>query len=323
MSQLNAAVIGLGRIGQGYDYDSGTSGKVLTHASAFAAHPRIRLVAGLDPSPVERERFSKKFAAPAFADLDSLLAHGHVEIFALCVPTKNHFEVFKRLIASRPRAIICEKPITTDIRQAVEMIALAKAAKCALLVNYIRRFEPGTLALIEAIRNGRFGEIYKGVVWYSKGILNNGSHFIDLLCLIFGSACSVEFVRAGRNWDADDPEPDCCLRFGNTSIYLLAAREEHYSHYTMELIGTKGMVNYLDGGASIKAWLAPADTAAPRKAEISFPSSMHLYQQHVTEALVNHLDSGLPLASDGSSALETLRLVQTIVNHKNSQLNTA
>jgi predicted dehydrogenase len=323
VNQLTAAVVGLGRIGQGYDYDPVADNRVLTHASAFAAHPRIELVAGVDPDPYERERFTRKFSAPAYPDAATMQEQCQPDVIALCTPTNEHYAGFRQLIAGNPRAIICEKPIAPILSEAREMVRLAAERHCVLLVNYMRRFEPGTRALAKAIRQGRFGEIYKGAVWYSKGLLNNGSHFIDLLCFMLGNSAEVEYVRMGRDWNGNDPEPDCCLRFGTAHIYLLAAREECYSMYTMELVGTKGVASYLNGGEAIRARFAAPDpvfsgSMTLQQPNAPFESAMGRYQWHVLEALLQHLDTGQPLASDGASALNTLSIIDAILSHLQS-----
>ncbi len=50
------------------------------------------------------------------------------------------------------------------------MVQAASAAGTLIVVNYIRRFEPGVLELKRRIASGELGAFYKGVQWYSKGI---------------------------------------------------------------------------------------------------------------------------------------------------------
>jgi predicted dehydrogenase len=317
LNLLNAAVVGLGNIGQGYDYDSDDNDRVLTHAKAFSLHPRFNLIAGVDPDPMNRERFTRKYGAPAFSDVESMQSSCHADVVSLCTPTSTHHVEFRKLIADKPAAIICEKPIATSVNEARQMLHLASRQGCPLLVNYMRRFEPATRALAKAVSAGKFGDIYKGTVWYSKGLLNNGSHFIDLLCFMLGNDCKIEYVKAGRTWNGIDPEPDCCLKFGEALVYLLAAREECFSLYSIELVGTEGVASYLEGGEKIIARLKSPDPMYPgeirlRSDEMFFESKMHRYQWHVLEGLVSHLDHALPLASDGHTALRTLEIVNAI-----------
>ena len=141
------------------------------------------------------------------------------------------------------------------------MVRLAEAHQVALLINYIRRFEPGVVALKETIQRREFGDIYKGVAWYSKGILHNGSHYIDFLRFLLGEVTSCKCWRKEGNGMGHDPEPDVCLRFGDIPIYFLAAREECFSAGAIELMGTCGHIHYRDGGEriEIRRWHTGSD----------------------------------------------------------------
>jgi predicted dehydrogenase len=171
MKPLAGAVIGLGQIGQGYDYNLDPERFVLTHATSFACHPGFDLVAGVDPDAAQRTRFEQKFGKPAYADLPSLQQRHQIDVFAIGTPTTAHFATFCAVLEAKPRAIICEKPIATTGADARQMVARGEAAGCALLVNYMRRFEPGGLTLKSLIQKKELGEIYKGVV---HGFVNMG-----------------------------------------------------------------------------------------------------------------------------------------------------
>lgn len=308
-------MIGLGQIGQGYDYDHLRDALIVTHATGFAHHEGYQLVAAVDPDRVQRERFEKKFGRPAYADIQALMSQYQPEVVSIGVPTACHFQVFEAVMRCGPRAVLCEKPIATCVADAKRMVSLAEENRCALLVNYMRRFDPGVLALKRAIQNGDFGEIYKGTVWYSKGLLNNGSHFVDLLRFFLGDVTQVQLVEKGRKWDGQDPEPDICLHFGNAKVYFLAAREECFSIGEMALVATRGMIRYAERGAVIEVRTTQPDPVYPgyttlRQERQTIPTDLKRYQWHVLEALYHHLTDNIPLNSDGKSATETLAVIE-------------
>ncbi|MDD5171011.1 MAG: Gfo/Idh/MocA family oxidoreductase, partial [Syntrophales bacterium] len=251
MQKLTAAVIGLGRIGQGYDYDQQSDQVIVTHAAAYAKHPGYQLVAAVDPDPSQRSRFESKFDRPAYADLNSMMNHQQPDVLSLAVPAESHPAVFKDMIRYHPRAILCEKPIALTSEEGRQMQFLAEKKGFTLVVNYMRRFEPGAVALGRIVRTKEIGTIFKGVAWYSKGLYNNGSHFIDLLRFWLGEVTCVEVMRRGRLWNETDPEPDVCLHFDGIPVYLLAGREEHFSIGGIDLYATAGMVQYADSGHRI------------------------------------------------------------------------
>ncbi len=315
-----AAVVGLGRIGQGYDYDvSVGAGPVLTHANAFASHSGFDLVAGVDPSAAERARFELKFGVPAFDSIEAMQRHVNPSVVALCVPTANHMEALELLLQKPLRAVLCEKPIAATYAEAKRMTACAKRADCVLLVNYMRRFEPGVLALKQALAEGCCGDLYKGVVWYSKGFLNNASHFVDLLRFLLGEVGEIELIHAGRVWAGVDPEPDVRIRFGDCDVHFLAAREECFSLACVELVGTGGFVHYLDSGERIEMRQVVPDPDYPGYLKLSdtarqVATDFRRYQWWVAEHLYRHLVDGTALYSDGETASQTLETVERVLN---------
>ena len=78
MTQARALLVGLGQIGCGYDAglpfaldQPRSSAQTLTHARALACHPGFVMEAGVDPNPEARQRFTRLYGAPAYADLAS------------------------------------------------------------------------------------------------------------------------------------------------------------------------------------------------------------------------------------------------------------
>jgi len=318
---LTAVVVGLGRIGQGFDYDLQDDRMIATHAAAYEKHMGYRLLAAVDPDPLQRARFEARYQCPAYADLPSLMDRHRPDVVSLAVPSGSHYDVFCETIHFGPRAVLCEKPIALSSAEGLRMQALAEKAECVLAVNYMRRFEPGAASLKMRIESGEFGSIFKGVAWYSKGIMNNGSHFVDLLRFWLGVVTGVEVIRPGRLWNGTDPEPDVCLHFNQTPVYLLAGQEEHFSMGGIDLFGDGGMIRYAESGNRIEVRRTKTDaafagyTVLDPIAEI-IPSDLRRYQWYVLEALYGHLVRNEELPSTGRSATETLSVIEEIMKDR-------
>jgi predicted dehydrogenase len=315
---FSAAVIGLGNIGLGFDYDETDAARVLTHASAFYNHPHFDLVAGVDPNPPACKRFEDKFSKPAFSSVGDLYSKMAPDVLAIGVPTPLHSSVFEEVICHLPKAILCEKPIASTLAEGKKMCEMALAVHCTLLVNYMRRFEPGVIELKKRIKNRELGDIYKGTLWYSKGILNNGSHFVDLLIYLLGNVKDVALLDPGRKHLSHDPEPDLKIKFGDVDIYFLAGREENFSVKELELMGTFGSINYFRGGEDIVLRKICPQNLFPtyrvlEKEGINIPTDLRRYQLHVLDALYETLTTGAALNSDGQTALETMAIVEKII----------
>jgi len=315
MKIFTSVVIGLGAVGQGYDYDHEGSEHILTHAAGFSHHPGYDLIAGVDPSPIQRDRFERKYCRPAYNDLDTLFRDHRPEVVSIAVPTQLHFPIFKEVMAVSPRAVLCEKPIATDTTEAREMVALAESKSCALAVNYLRRFDPGVIELNRILENEVIGSLYKVNVWYSKGLVNNGSHYVDLLLFLLGEVDHVRIIDRGRLWDNSDPEPDLLMQIGGIPVYFLALREECYSFSEIVFWGTKGMVRYTERGRLIEIREACPDPFYPaymmlQKEKTTVPSGLGRALWHVLDALYRHLTLQSLINSDGKSATETLAVIE-------------
>jgi predicted dehydrogenase len=320
MKRYSAAVVGLGNVGLRYDLDVKNGERVTSHARAFASHPGYRLVGGVDPEEEGRRLLEQHYNVPAFPDIASLRSAGiEPDVWSISTPTALHATVFDEIVALRPAAILCEKPLADRVSDAERMVASAEACGCKVAVNYMRRFEPGVLALRKRIADGELGEIYKGVAWYSKGLLNNGSHVVDLLSFLLGAGGSIQMIQAGRTWGGYDPEPDICVCFGSARVMLLAAREECFSYCHIDLVGTAGMVSYMNGGHRIELRRTHVDPVLPgytlldEEAEV-LPTDLKRYQWHSVDALYRHLEEGVDLGSSGSTALATLRIIDCTIN---------
>ena len=315
--KFTAAVIGLGQIGQGYDYDWPDSSRILTHASGFHYHDFFRLVGGVDPNPESRMRFEKKYKRPAYDSIEALFLQESPQILSLAVPTQLHHTVFKEIIEHHPLAVICEKPIAASLKDALNMLALSDKHNCVLLINYMRRCDPGVLSVKKAIDQNEIGDIYKGVVWYSKGLLNNGSHFIDLLLYLLGDVHGMEIIETGRRLNSNDAEPDIRLRFKKASIYFLSAHEECFSLNNMRLIGTQGEIHYAKSGNEISIRKTQPHPDYPEyyilkpNHELVY-NDLQRYQWHVLEQLKNNLIDGTPIISDGKSAVKTMKVIEKV-----------
>ena len=200
------------------------------------------------------------------------------------------------------------------------MVRSCEDRNVPLFVNYMRRADPGVIEIKNRIARGEIATPVKGVAWYSKGFFHNGSHFFNLLEYWLGSMQGATVVDRGRRWDNVDPEPDARVAFANGTISFLAAREEHFSHYTVELVTANGRLRYDDGGESIEWRPARPDPAFAGYFSLSVPESiasgMSRYQWHVADQLAAAL-AGRPYhLCTGTEALTTLTAMhEVLTNH--------
>ena len=147
---MTSETVRLGAIGLGRGFD-------LT-AEAFARHPEIDLTAAVARSPEARQAFENSFSGRAFETLEDMLAGDLVEMVYVATPHELH----------RPHAIACmqagkhvvvEKPIALSLKDADDMIAVARQNGVHLIIGPCHSFDAPVLKAAEIIATGRLGNV--------------------------------------------------------------------------------------------------------------------------------------------------------------------
>lgn len=305
-------IVGLGQIGMGYDLHLEQDTYVSSHARAFDRHPDFRLVAGVDLEPLSRQTFEQVYQCPAYADIDAAMHRHNPEVVVIALPTILHGDTLRRVLA-RPdiKAVLCEKPLSYDLEEARSMVAACAVAGSRLYVNYMRRSDPGMVEVKRRIDIGEIAVPIKGVVWYSKGFLHNGSHFFNLMEYWLGPMQDSKLLNKGRVLGACDSDPDVRVVFERGSVVFMAAWEEAFSHYTVELLSPGGRLRCEQGGRQIHWQPVRCDSQMEGYSRLSpqaigIVSGMDRYQWNVTEELAKALHGQKAQLCTGAEALHTL-----------------
>lgn len=316
--KLAALVVGLGQVGMGYDLGLPPDRYVLTHCRAFQQHPRFELIAGVDPDPGRRQLFESHYGCPAFPTVETAADFHRPAIVAVSAPTPLHRDLVNSVLSGMsPEAILCEKPLSYAIDEARDIADACAARTCKLFANYVRRSEPGVREIWRRLENKVIESPVKGVVWYSKGLFNNGSHFFNLLQYWLGSVREFRIIDRGRVWGGFDPEPDFVVSFAGGIIHFLAAKEEHFSHYTVELVAPNGRLRYEQSGARI-SWQPTMSDASCEGYTVLDPveeivaSDLDHIQWHVVDQLAASLHGDAAQVCTGAEALQTLEYLEQI-----------
>ena len=147
---LRVAVVGVGNIGS-------------IHAGVYDKHPDAELVAVCDIERAKADAAAERFGARPFYSVQEMLASG-VAIDAASVCTRgvenggDHYAPTMELLRARI-PVLGEKPISNNLEEAQEMVALAKAAGVRYGINLNHRFTPAALMAREWVDQGKLGEI--------------------------------------------------------------------------------------------------------------------------------------------------------------------
>ncbi|MEM7122373.1 MAG: Gfo/Idh/MocA family oxidoreductase [Pseudomonadota bacterium] len=324
-SECSVLLVGCGQVAG--RYNTGPNDEtVLTYALACHRSPSVRLVACVDPDEVVRREFTATWQVPhAYESLSSALDADTYDIAVVASPTPTHATVLEGLLASPVTAVIGEKPLGGQTERARSLVdAFDKAGK-PLAVAFVRRWDPAMVALKQEIASGNWGGLRTGVGFYGRGVVNNGSHMIDLVHYLTGGSLSILAVT-GRLDDGvqDDPTVDAVLAVNDeASIHLAATDGRDYAFFELTLVFERGVVVVEDSGFSIRrrpvvesgrfpgARSVDAGEYEPARYGEAFVAMM--------ENVVETVAHGAPLAGDGRSALEAITMADAL-RHRAAEL---
>ena len=316
---LNAVIIGCGQIAGGYDAGRDADALPLTHAAAYVRDGGYRLLACVDPDAAQRDAFAARWGVEqALADVDALgELSDRIDVISICSPTALHAAHLEAALALKPKLVFCEKPLTGSVAESEAIVARFAEAGVLLCVNHNRAWAPDMVALAADLKSGRHGALRSVTAIYTKGIFNNGSHMIDLLHRLIGPMRVVAAGRAVHDFWPDDPTIPALLETATgVPVHLTTAHAGDYALFELTLVTQRGVFSMTDGGRGWRERRIEDSVDFPgyrvlgavRDSEGGYDAAMLAAVANIRDAIA----SGLPLASDGSTALEAQRFCQAI-----------
>jgi predicted dehydrogenase len=252
-----------------------------------------RLVAVADTDTARAHDLAARFDVPVVtADYRELIARDDISAVSICLPDFLHHEV-TLAAAAAGKHVLCEKPLSLDLRQADEMLAVCErhGAQLGLIMNH--RYAPDNIRARWAIEAGALGRVLIGSVLHSSGLTGDPSgaspwrgrrgrstggvlstqaiHFLDLLLWLGGPARSVK-AWTDRLTAADQDHEDTVavalqLRSGALATLVATSGSPIMDDFTgtrIEIHGTDGYL-MLEGDRLRLAELADGhDLGTPR-----------------------------------------------------------
>jgi len=249
---FNALIIGLGNIAVGYDLNS-SEREIHTHSKAYLNHPRVNLIGGIDSSQNQREvfnTFSSKNSWCNISDFVNSCPEISVDIVSICTPTSLREDVIAETIDKLiPKAILLEKPIAQDVKEAKLILELQNKNNVRIFVNYFRSFIESYQSLFSEIKSLKYGRIQSVDVCYSKGLFNNASHYINILSLIFDGEPDIEWTsKASKTPGIVDIDLDFVLTWHGVTIVFRVVNEDKFSMGEIDLVLEKARFTLKDYG---------------------------------------------------------------------------
>ena len=315
---LRVLLVGCGNIAGGFDEARPPGSWPLTHAGAYARHGGFQLAACVEPDAARRKVFMARWAVEqGFADLGNITDAAAFDVVSICSPTAFHRAHLEQVLRLGPRLVFCEKPVTLTAAATLEWVNAFERAGIALAVNHTRRWAPDIVRLKADLAGGRYGAVRSVVGHYNKGILNNGSHMLDLCSDLVGPLRPLWAGAAVADFWPDDPTIAAMLETqAGVPVSLVPAHAADYALFELEIVTERGMLVMEQAGLAWRWREAAASRQfAGYRSLADDVRTEGEYEQAMAAAAANiHgcLDHGAPLASTGRSAWEAQRLCETI-----------
>lgn len=181
--RLRVGVIGVGYLGK-------------FHAQKYHHMPDVELVGVVDPD-VDQGRMVARDNDTVWHDHYRAL-FGKVDAVSIAAPTPDHFSIARDFLDQGVDVLI-EKPITSVLADADQLIRMAEQRQRLIQVGHLERFNPAVVALKDKIHQPRFIEchrlsIFQGRCTDVSVVLDLMIHDIDLILNLVRS--EVKMVNA-------------------------------------------------------------------------------------------------------------------------------
>ena len=193
MKTYTAAVIGAGFIGA-------------AHVEALRRLGNVKVVALCDTFGA-REKADRMNIELAYSDYEKMMDEVRPDAIHICTPNSTHYAIAKSAIG-RGIHFVCEKPFTTTVEQAKELVKLAEEKGVTGAVNFHNRLYPITNEMRQIVAAGELGELFSAHGEYiqdwllyetdyswrldssqtgkTRAMADIGSHWIDLMEFVTG-----------------------------------------------------------------------------------------------------------------------------------------
>jgi len=170
MHKLRVGVVGVGYLGK-------------FHAEKYHHMPDVDLVGVVDTDADQGKKVADENCTVYYHDHQSLF--GKVDAISIAAPTPVHFSIASDFLNQNVDVLI-EKPITSVLEDADELIQIAESKGLIIQVGHLERFNPAVIELEGKIDHPRFIEshrlsIFQGRCTDVSVVLDLMIHDIDLI----------------------------------------------------------------------------------------------------------------------------------------------
>jgi predicted dehydrogenase len=317
-------IIGLGRMASLFEEDV-LMKRPCTHAGAYAHIKKTKIIAGCDIRKDRLNKFSKMWGVKSlYEDYKKMLKNEDLDIVSLCTHAQDRYEMTIDVAESGVKAIFCEKPFSTNLKNAEKIIKVCNKNDVILYVDHTRRWDLGWKTVKKIIEADEIGDIKVLNGFSTAGLLNGGTHLFDILRFYNGD---VDWIDAKLKRDeSTDPNGSGFIKFKNSSFGFIDVDFRDYVLFGLDIVGSKGMIKcggMIRGDKNFELWgsmPSPTQTGLLELKQKEFPvvnGEMPLV--NAINDIIESIENGKPplcSGEDGRAALEI-----ALAFHESDRLN--
>ncbi|MCX6666557.1 MAG: Gfo/Idh/MocA family oxidoreductase [Euryarchaeota archaeon] len=282
LDKYRVGIIGCGRIASLFEEDQWRD-HPCTHVGAYSSNEKTKIVAAADINTGNLRTFSQKWGIKSvYSDYKEMLEREELDIVSVAANTVMHHEIVTIAAKSGVKAIFCEKPIATSLREADEIIKICEKKCVKLTINHTRRWDPYYQKIKELINDGKIGEMTSISGYFTSGLLIMGTHMFDMLRFLAGDvdwiAAAIETKKDTKDNQKNDPSGSSYFQFKNGVIgSVIGSSKKQYFIFEIDIQGTMGRVKIWDDGNNLELW-----TPDMKKTHIDYNTPNKLISQMIT-----------------------------------------
>lgn len=256
---------------------AGHLGKI--HINCIRQIENFDLVGFYDQDANTASKVSADTGVKNYNDIDELI--DSVDVVDIVTPTIAHFSCASKAIA-KGKNVFIEKPIVATVKEANDLIKLAKDAKVKVQVGHVERFNPAFVAAEPHIKDPLFIEVHRLAMFNPRGcdvpvVLDLTVHDIDILLTIVKS--KIKSIGAS-GVSIVSPTPDITtarIEFENGAVANLTTSRISLKNMRKFRIFQKGAyitMDFLDKKADIVRVEDVQETPGPFDMTIDLPGGI-------------------------------------------------
>jgi predicted dehydrogenase len=262
---------------------------------------------------------------PVLPDLAAALADPDVKGIMIATPAETHFDVARQAIEAG-RDVFVEKPLTTDVAQAVKLVEIAESAKRILMVGHLLEYHPAIVKLHQLIKSGELGRIHYvmsnrvnlGKIRTEENALwSFAPHDIAVILRLVGKM-PFEVVATGGCYvqpNIADVTVTQLLFDNGVRAHIFVSWLHPYKEQKLAVIGSKKMASYDDVARELILHDQHVDLKAgqpiPVKGEgvkVEFPADEPLKLE--CQSFIDAIQTRKQPLTDGESGVRVLRILE-------------